>query len=83
MILDTANVKMLQQLITRMIWIDYRLEKVDVGWNKEELMAVKPSRKQRKQISDTCLTESTLRKWLKIEASKIPIQMHHRVTHAR
>ena len=56
---------MLQKLITKsrqpwMRWIERRLIKVATEWNVEEVMATKPSRKQRKQLSDTCFTESTL-----------------------
>ena len=53
-----------------MRWIERRLIRVATEWNVEEAMAAKPSRKQRKQLSETCLSESTLSTWLEIGGVK-------------
>ena len=75
--LDAAKIMMLKKLITRsrqpwMRWIEHRLTKVATDWKVEEAMAATPTRHQRLQLSDSCLTESTLKIWLEIGGQKRP-----------
>ena len=69
--LDAAKIMMLKKLITRsrqpwIRWIEHRLNKVATDWKVEEAMASTPTRYQRKQLIDTCLTESILKTWIEI-----------------
>ena len=75
--LDAAKIKILQKLITRkrqpwMRWIERRLISIADNWNVEEAMVAKPSRQQRKQLNNNCLTENTLNISLEIGGEKQP-----------
>ena len=74
-ILDASKIKMLQKSITRdrqpwMRWIERKLIRVADIWEVEEAMAATPTKKQRKQLKDTCLTGSTLSIWIEIGGQK-------------
>ena len=55
-----------------MRWIERKLIKVANRWGVNEAMASKPSKRQRKTLKETCLTESTLHIWFEIGGEKIP-----------
>ena len=77
MTLDTSKIKILQKLISRerqpwMRWIERKLIRIANQWNVDKAMAAKPTRSQRKQLKETCLTESTLKIWIEIKGEKRP-----------
>ena len=55
-----------------MRWTEQKLVNIAIKWNVNEAMASNPSRKQRKDIKDACLTESSLGIWLEIGERKQP-----------
>ena len=68
-----------------MRWIEGKLHRVATTWGVPEAMAARPTRQQRKELKETCLTESTLGIWLEIEGAKLDsryvrVQHHIRTT---
>ena len=62
---------MLIRLLTRnrqpwMKWIERKLIRVAKRWEVPEAMAAKPTKKQIKELRESCIVESTLKTWIEI-----------------
>ena len=69
--LDASKMRILIRLMTRnrqpwMKWVERKLIRVAKKWGIEEAMAAKTTKKQRNQLREDCLVESTLKIWLEI-----------------
>ena len=69
--LDAAKISMFVNLMTKdrqpwMRWIERKLVRVAERWEVEEAMAAKPSKKQLKELKQSCIVESTLKIWFEI-----------------
>ena len=69
--LDASKIRMLIRLLTRnrqpwMKWIERKLIRVAKRWEVPEAMAAKPTKKQIKELRESCIVESTLKTWIEI-----------------
>jgi hypothetical protein len=69
--LDAAKIRMLTALLTKdrqpwMKWVERKLKRVAEKWGVREAMAATPTGKQRAELKEDCIVESTLKIWFEI-----------------
>ena len=77
---DAAKIKLLTKLRDKdeqpwKRWMERRLRKVGARWGVPDPLQAKPTPKQRKELRESCLTESTLRIWFELGRGMTKEQM--------
>jgi hypothetical protein len=69
--MDAAKIRILVTLMTKdrqpwMKWIERKMARVAQRWGVQEVLEAKPSKKQRRELKEDCIVESTLKIWFEI-----------------
>ena len=71
MAIEARRISLLKKLISKdrqpwMKWVERKLNRIAQKWGKNDIMAVKPSRREIKELKETCVVETTLKIWYEI-----------------
>ena len=69
--MDAAKIRILTSLMSKdrqpwMKWIERKMARVAKRWGVQEVLGAKPSKKQRRELKEDCIVESTLKIWFEI-----------------
>ena len=75
MAIEARRISLLKKLISKdrqpwMKWVERKLNRIAQKWGKNGIMAVKPSRREIKELKETCVVETTLKIWYGIGEKK-------------
>ena len=73
--IEARRINLLKKLIIQdrqpwMKWVERKLTRIAQKWKINDIMAAKPSRKEIKELKETCLVETTIKIWYEIGGKK-------------